>query len=90
MTNQDLPSVQLTPNRALKSAIDAWQAARPEVEKKGMEQADLEFAVKMRECVSIQHVVVACWFLIFCCPTTNELSAVLSLANLTGGNECVT
>ena len=46
-TGVRLPSLELTPNHALRSAIAAYVEARPEIEKKKAAAADFEYAVKV-------------------------------------------
>ena len=48
-TNLDLPSRLLTQNFGLKKAIQAFLEQRPELERRHLQQADLELAIRVRE-----------------------------------------
>jgi len=48
-TNLALPSRSMTPNIGLKQAIQAFLEQRPEIERKRLQQSDLEWAISVRE-----------------------------------------
>ena len=48
-TNLVLPSIQLTQNHALRSAIETWREQRPEIKIVRMSQQDLEMAVALQQ-----------------------------------------
>jgi hypothetical protein len=50
-TNLVLPSIQLTPNHSLRSAIETWREQRPEVKIVQLSQQDLEMAVSIQQYV---------------------------------------